>query len=101
LRWACSCARLTTVASLLIEVGYATGLRVSELVALKWADVIERRESQVQIDVLGKGGKRRQVLLPEIVSRSLLSLRGDAQMNTPSGWKLAATVRKGQAVIEV
>jgi hypothetical protein len=31
---------------------------------------------------LGKGGKVRQVL-PEIVSRSLLSLRGDAGSNDP------------------
>jgi integrase/recombinase XerD len=31
----------------------------------------------------GKGGKVRQVLLPEIVSRSLLSLRGDAGANDP------------------
>ena len=68
---------------LLIEVGYAGGLRVSELVALTWTDVIERQDDQVQLDVLGKGGKRRQVLLPEVVSRSLLSLRGDAGAGDP------------------
>jgi integrase/recombinase XerD len=33
--------------------------------------------------ILGKGGKVRQVLLPEVVSRSLLSLRGDAGANDP------------------
>jgi integrase/recombinase XerD len=32
---------------------------------------------------LGKGGKVRGVLLPEIVSRSLLSLRGDPGANDP------------------
>ena len=62
---------------LLIKVGYAGGLRVSELVRLTWGDVIAR-EKGVQLNVLGKGGKVRQVLLPEVVSRSLLSLRGDA-----------------------
>ena len=31
--------------------------------------------------MLGKGKRIRQVLLPEIVSRSLLSLRGDASAN--------------------
>ena len=31
------------------------------------------RDERVQLSVTGKGGKVRQVLLPEIVSRSLLS----------------------------
>jgi integrase/recombinase XerD len=62
----------------LIEIGYAAGLRVSELVGLSWADVIERQDGKVQLDVLGKGGKRRQVLLPDVVGRSLLVLRGEA-----------------------
>jgi integrase/recombinase XerD len=35
----------------------------------------------VQLSITGKGGKVRQVLLPEIVSRSLLSLRGHAGAN--------------------
>jgi integrase/recombinase XerD len=37
----------------------------------------------VQLSIIGKGGKVRQVLLPEIVSRALLSLRGDAGANDP------------------
>jgi len=37
----------------------------------------------VQLSILGKGGKQRQVLLPDIVSRSLLTLRGDAGANDP------------------
>jgi integrase/recombinase XerD len=48
---------------------------------LAWADVLPRDEGPVQLSVLGKGGKVRQVLLPEIVSRALLSLRGDAGAN--------------------
>jgi integrase/recombinase XerD len=68
---------------ILIEVGYAGGLRVSELVALIWSDVIERDGGRVQLSVLGKGHKRREVLLPEVVSRSLLSLSGDAGTNDP------------------
>jgi integrase/recombinase XerD len=68
---------------ILIEVGYGGGLRVSELVALTWADVIERDGGKVQLSVLGKGHKRREVLLPEVVGRSLLSLRGDAGANDP------------------
>ena len=64
----------------LIEVAYAGGLRVSELVGLTWSDVLPRDE-RVQLSVTGKGRKVRQVLLPEIVSRSLMSLRGDAGAN--------------------
>jgi Phage integrase family len=37
----------------------------------------------VQLSITGKGGKVRQVLLPEIVSCSLLSLRGYAGANDP------------------
>jgi integrase/recombinase XerD len=37
----------------------------------------------VQLSILGKGGKVRQVLLPDIVRRSLLSLRADAGANHP------------------
>ena len=61
----------------LLEVIYAGGLRVSETVALTWADILPR-DDRVQLSITGKGGKVRQVLLPEIVSRALLSLRGDA-----------------------
>jgi site-specific recombinase XerD len=66
----------------LLETLYAGGLRVSEVVALTWADVIPR-DDKVQLSVTGKGGFTRQVLLPAIVSKSLLSLRGDAGADAP------------------
>jgi site-specific recombinase XerD len=68
---------------ILVEVGYGGGLRVSEIVGLSWADIIERPDGKVQLNVLGKGGKVRQVLLPSTVGRSLLSLRGDAGDDDP------------------
>src|SRR5215471_957244 len=67
----------------LLDVLYAGGLRVSELAALTWSDVLARDKGQVQLSVVGKGGVARQVLLPEAVSRALLSLRGDAGANDP------------------
>jgi integrase/recombinase XerD len=67
----------------LLEVGYAGGLRVSELVGLNWADVLPRDEGRVQLSILGKGGKTRQVLLPAIVSQALLSLRENAAADDP------------------
>jgi integrase/recombinase XerD len=48
----------------LLEVIYAGGLRVSETVSLTWADLLPR-DDRVQLSILGKGGKVRQVLLPE------------------------------------
>lgn len=63
---------------ILLEVTYAGGLRVSEVLALTWGDVLPRDGGRMQLCVVGKGAIVRQVLLPEIVSRSLLSLRGDA-----------------------
>src|SRR5215472_15872454 len=75
---------------ILIEVGYGGGLRVSELVALTWSDVIERDSGKVQLSVLGKGHKRREVLLPEVVGRSLLLLRDNARANDFTALKRAA-----------
>jgi len=49
---------------------------------MTWSDVL-LRDDRVQLSIAGMGGKVRQVLLPDIVSRSLLSLRGDAGANDP------------------
>jgi integrase/recombinase XerD len=66
-----------------LEVAYTGGLRVSEIVALNWADALPPDEGRVQLSIIGKGGKVRQMLLSEIVSRSLLSLLGEAGANDP------------------
>jgi integrase/recombinase XerD len=66
----------------LLAIAYAGGLRISELVGLSWADVIER-EGKMQLSVTGKGGRTRQVLLPEAVSTALIDLRGDAGADDP------------------
>jgi integrase/recombinase XerD len=49
----------------LLEVAYAGGFRVSEIVALTWSDVLPRDEGRVQLSITGRGGKVRQVLLPD------------------------------------
>jgi integrase/recombinase XerD len=67
----------------LLQVGYAGGLRVSELVGLTWSDVLEREKGRVQLCITSKAGKVRQVLLPAIVSRALLALRRDAGADDP------------------
>jgi len=68
---------------LLIEVAYAGGLRVSEIVSLHWTDVLPRDKGRVQLSVLGKGDTLRHVLLPAVVSETLLANRGDAPDDAP------------------
>ncbi len=68
---------------LMLGVGYAGGLRVSELVGLTWADVLTRPDGRVQLSVMGKGERLRPVLLPAGVSQPLLASRGDAPASAP------------------
>jgi integrase/recombinase XerD len=66
-----------------VQVAYAGGLRVSELVGLTWDQVIRRDDGKAQLHVVGKGSKVRQVLLPDVVSAALWKLRGDAGDDDP------------------
>jgi integrase/recombinase XerD len=70
----------------LIEVVYATGLRVSELVALPASAA---RRDQRMLVVRGKGGKERLVPLNQAAKRSMdeyLALRGEATGAAQSKW---------------
>lgn len=61
---------------------YGAGLRVSELVALKWKDLAPRGDSG-QVTVLGKGDRVRSILLPKTLWDELLQLKGDASELDP------------------
>jgi integrase/recombinase XerD len=64
----------------LLRLLYVAGLRVSELAALKWRDLVARDDAG-QVTVFGKGQKTRVVLLPVSVWRELDGLgRGPAEM---------------------
>jgi hypothetical protein len=52
---------------------HAGGLRVSEIVALDWGDMIERSDTTLQLNNTGKGGVIRNVVLPVEVSNTLRS----------------------------
>lgn len=60
---------------MIIRLIYAGGVRVSELVGLRWRDAVPRAEGQGQITVLGKGGKTRAVLLSAATWRELQSFK--------------------------
>ena len=61
---------------------YASGVRVSEVAALRWRDAVGRAEGG-QITVFGKGRKTRSVLLPRRTWLTLLSIRGKAGDDDP------------------
>jgi site-specific recombinase XerD len=65
----------------LIQTLYAAGLRVSEIVSLSWGDCIEREGGLLQLSGTGKGGKTRNVLLPQVVSIALRQLRLDVALS--------------------
>jgi len=70
----------------LLEVVYATGLRVSELVALPAASA---RRDQRMLVVRGKGGKERLVPLNQAAKRAMadyLALRAGADRDAESKW---------------
>jgi integrase/recombinase XerD len=70
----------------LLEVVYATGLRVSELVALSAGAA---RRDQRMLVVRGKGGKERLVPLNQAAKRTMteyLKVRGEAEPKAASKW---------------
>jgi len=70
----------------LLEVVYATGLRVSELVALPASAA---RRDQRMLVVRGKGGKERLVPLNQAAKRAMaeyLALRAEAKAHADSKW---------------
>ena len=68
--------------SVMLTLLYATGVRVSELCGLRWADCTERSAAG-QVSVLGKGHRVRTILLPASVWRRLVALREDAAPEAP------------------
>jgi integrase/recombinase XerD len=88
----------------LLRLASAGGLRVSELVALRWRDLRPRDNREGQVTVYGKGGKTRAVLLPAAVWRDLLALRvatsADAGPVFPSRKGGPLTARQAQRLVD-
>jgi len=62
----------------LLRTLYIGGLRVSELSALCWRDLVVRGGGEGQVTIFGKGSKTRVVLLPASLWQEMMSLRRDA-----------------------
>jgi integrase/recombinase XerD len=62
----------------LIRLCYGGGFRVSEVVALRWADIVDAKDDGAYATVTGKGDKVRTVRLSVETAKVLRELRGDA-----------------------
>jgi integrase/recombinase XerD len=81
----------------LMTVLYSTGVRASEAAGLRWIDCRGRSKTNGQISVLGKGQKRRTILLTDDVWHELQALKPagaapeDFIFLSESGWKKPLT----------
>ncbi len=67
---------------LILKLLYVSGVRVSELCRLTWADAQARQESG-QLTVFGKGGRTRAIVLKPKVWQQLMAWRGAAGADEP------------------
>lgn len=61
--------------AVILRLLYATGLRVSELVSLRWENVRPADGGGAILAIRGKGGKMRYVRIPEKLYQALLALK--------------------------
>jgi len=66
----------------ILRLFYGGGLRVSELVRLKWRD-LQERDNGGQVTVFGKGGKTRHVLLNDATWVELMKLKKGGEPDAP------------------
>lgn len=68
----------------LIRVLYSSGARVSEVLALTWADLMPVTGGRAVLMILaGKGGKQREAMISAETCKALIVLRGDAGEDAP------------------
>jgi integrase/recombinase XerD len=93
----------------LVRLAYASALRVSELVGLRWSDLANADDGGLFLTVCGKGGKTRTVRVSAATAKTVRALRGDAPasahvfagrnggLDPSQAWRIvrAAAVRAG------
>lgn len=68
----------------LIRVLYSSGARISEILALRWADLMPTTSGRALLMILaGKGGKQRTSMISAETYRAIAALRGDAGEEMP------------------
>lgn len=63
--------------ALLIKILFGLGLRVSEAVRLTWSDFWINEAGNIKVRIIGKGNKRRDLLVPYPLYQDLLTLKED------------------------
>jgi integrase/recombinase XerD len=67
----------------LLRLIYGAGLRISEVCGLRWRDFTPRDGDAGQVNVFGKGGKTRVILLPVPLWKRVIALRGEQGPDAP------------------
>lgn len=65
----------------LVRLGYAGGLRVSELVGLRWSDLTDAADGTLYVTIYGKGGKTRTIRVSAATGNVMRALRADAPLS--------------------
>lgn len=60
---------------LIIKLLFSLGLRVSELVKMRWDDFYFLSGGEVKVRIIGKGNKKRELLVPTYMYQELLKIR--------------------------
>lgn len=67
----------------LLTLAYSGGLRVSEVVGLRWRDAVPRDDGSATLSIFGKGARTRHVLISASTWKEVAALRGDAMPAAP------------------
>ena len=59
----------------LLRLLYIAGLRISEASGLRWRHLTPRDKGEVQLTILGKGGRTREIVIPAGMAAQLMGLR--------------------------
>lgn len=67
----------------LLTLAYSGGLRISEVVGLRWRDAAAREDGSATLSVFGKGARTRHVLVSASAWKAVAAVRGDASPSDP------------------
>lgn len=67
----------------LLTLAYSGGLRISEIVGLRWRDAVERGDGSATLAIFGKGARTRHVLISTSTWKVVAALRGEAGLADP------------------
>ena len=82
----------------LLRLLYIAGLRISEASGLRWRHVTPRDGGEAQLEIFGKGGKSRPVLIPAGMAQQLMGLKLRTDGPDDPVFRSRSTARRGEAM---